>query len=275
MGQIGLDRNSDGTGGTRPSDWQRFVGALFENAADSPVIDGGIVNGTATLQYAYSAGTGVKATGDGAIILTWPAGQTPATAAPASGSATDVVYVTDANGPRLARDTDVPADSIILGKRKIDAGVTATTATTEVWDRKWAISRGMGDNLLGWAHDTYVGDARPDRFLWMTVDFVAQFDMDISVEVIHNIYSQPASEQDLGPGSMRYEVYLDSKPIRNQEIGFDRRWLANSFSFTYDSGVSAGRHKLEVWRSKAWGANGHHFPASGGWVGVRRETMRI
>ena len=70
-GQIGLAEtvNGDGTG-TVPADMQRFFGALFENAASSPVINGGVVSGRSDMRYGFTAGCALIPTSAGAIVVT-------------------------------------------------------------------------------------------------------------------------------------------------------------------------------------------------------------
>ena len=150
-GQFGLIRSTTSSpDGTTPEDIQRMFAGLISNVASSPMLYGGEVTGRVDLRYNYAAGAGVKSQGAGGVLYTWPAGTTGYTTAPASGTATDTIYVDDYTGPKLVRGA-APAGAIVLGQRTIAAGQTATTSTAPSGSRVQAVSGAIrGASVMEW-----------------------------------------------------------------------------------------------------------------------------
>lgn len=275
-GQIGLAETVNGGGtGTVPADMQRFFGALFENAASSPVINGGVVSGRSDMRYGFTAGCALIPTSAGAIVVTWPAGITAATSAPASGSETDVVYVVDYTGPKVGRSGTVPANASILDMRRIASGTTSTAATTSVWNRVWAISRGQGPSILLDYRDTTISGTVPGAgapTLVVNKNFYVPYDMNLIVDVWQNIMSVHDVSMEWAPGSLKYKFELDGVFIPPElEISYSRMTEIKHFTHLLPD-VSAGTHNFKMYRWWYWGLPAKYF-APGGRVTVSRESV--
>lgn len=159
---FGVDRSADGTSGTSSSDIRKIFGGLYTPG----VISGSTVTTSATLmRYTVAAGVAAISTGSGEIILApIPAGSVTASAAPVSGTRTDIIYAQqhypsiegDANLV-LGVDTALPARAIQLAKYIVSAGDTNTDQTVRTGGVDYSIPYGANLGLLHRYQDTTNG----------------------------------------------------------------------------------------------------------------------
>ena len=270
MAQYGLVADSKGVK-TAPETVQQVFASLYSNAADCPVVGGGVVSGRADMAYSYTAGVGLIKTSAGAYYVTWEAGQTGLVTAPSSGTATDWIYA-DADGVvRVQRDSK-PAGVCILDARTVPAGATATTATTSTYDRVWAISRGQGpDKIAEYKEPALNTDAWSHRHKWVSLGFATAYDYDLRLELELALAVRPNQIANDPTGSALYEVFLDGVFVDDQEIGYTKYWEIRQTTFRLDN-VPAGRHTIDIYRRHKWGSEGYHHNKSSR-ATVYRDSM--
>lgn len=262
-GQFGLIRSTTSSpDGTTPEDIQRMFAGLISNVASSPMLYGGEVTGRVDLRYNYTAGAGVKSQGAGGVLYTWPAGTTGYTTAPASGTATDTIYVDDYTGPKLVRGA-APAGAIVLGQRTIAAGQTATTSTAPSGSRVQAVSGAIrGASVMEWRSGV------PGSLTELPTALTSLTTQTITVpaagslrgELSANITSDYGyTGEDLHPGSVMFYVKLDGVEVWKQEVGFDTRWAQALTTFRLDN-VTAGTHTVQLLREAWWNYEPYAFP---------------
>lgn len=277
MAQYGLVADSQGVK-TAPETVQQVFASLYSNAADCPVVGGGVVSGRADLAYSYTAGVGLIKTSAGAYYVTWEAGQTGLVTAPSSGTVTDWIYA-DADGVVRVQRGSEPAGVCILDARTVPAGATATTGTTSIYDRVWAISRGQGPDKLAEYIDTASNGqaAAEGPFDWATLTFDIAYDYDLRVQIDSNLAVRGAGSLDnnvyTNPiGSALYTLYLDGVQMDTREMAYSRIYELKQTTI-YLPGVTAGRHTIKVVRQHLWGATGEHHLNGRGRCTVYRDSM--
>lgn len=279
MGQYGLDRRSDGTGGTQPEDVQQIIAAQFVNADQSPMVGGGVVTGRADLRYAYSAGVGVMSLGQGrAIHVTWDAGTT----APVDTPAVDRVDVVWANefGVFASPEGQVPGTATILDKRRLPGGATATSGAASVWDRRFALPYGASLGWLFLRRDSAARYAKipKARHTWVSGRFFVPTDRHVSVKIDQALFCGPPGVWPPNPeqaGAMLYHVSVDGAPVHTAEVGADQIWDMRT-RFVGPVPVKSGVHTLTVEREQTWGQQMENFGGGDrlpGFVGVFDEGV--
>lgn len=265
MAQLGAAADSAGQK-TTPETAQRVIAAQYTNSSVSPVVAGGKVTGSGTLVYRVAAGVGLHATGAGAVYVAWGETDTSLTSAPASGTATDVIGV-DADGVvGVWRDGAQPPGCVVLDRRTIPAGTTATAATTSSYDVKYATPYGaqLGE-LAYWQENAAPGDAAADDWT-VTMDFGLPQDRNIAVEVCQEIKTE--NMQEMNPAAVRWSVSLDGGPATVFELPADRRRVLRQHSVFF-RGLGVGHHTVTVARHTMWKQNDRtvltHFGGADGY----------
>ena len=288
MGQYGLNKlavvNGVPLGGTTPEVLQQVLAAQYTNTASNPIVAGGYVTGNGGLTYNVSAGAGLMKTGSGAMYLTWGAGQTKLIQTPST-TRTDVVYIDRAGQIDVQVEGALNEnDAIVLDRRILPAGATATSKSTSDRRRNYAIPYGGN---LGW-FGAYVEIRsgivpRPERMVELS--FWVPTDRRVDFYIEHAIFGRTRpndtgpeywTEDDarwLGVGACRYQVFLDNVLIRTHELGYDRTYGGRGFNI-WAVDVLQGEHKLRVERVSTWGREPIFFGGgseklSPGFVGIR------
>lgn len=212
------------------------------------------------MAYAYTAGVGVMSVGDGAVMLTWPAGQT-ALVGPSPIPRTDIVYCGNDGAIRVAAQGSVNENQVIVLRRmRTPAGMTATSQAVPLGDRIFAMPYGA---QLGWLamyiEPYWQGQpVNKNHIDWVTLDFEVPTDRACQIRMHQCIYGEhnPAAPStnfaEYAVGSMEYEAYLDNVLFRKWEIGYSRIWEAREHPVDFDA--TEGRHTLKVRRRHAWGS---------------------
>lgn len=271
MGQVGHQKGAVVDGytmpGTKPEDLQAFIGAQFINSGSNPIVSGGVVTGTGGLTYNVSAGVGLMRTAFGAFPVTWAAGATKLVQTPST-TRTDVVVV-DAGG-----QFDVNVESsfdeskyIVLDRRILPAGATATSRSTSDKRRNYAIPYGGN---LGWfgGYGEYRSGTVPAPERVVEIPFWVPTDRFVDLKFQQAIFGAGGTT-----GGIRYQAFLDNVLLVTFELDFVAGYVVRHFPFDAVP-VSVGDHKLRVERVSKWGGNATFFGGgseklAGGFVGIR------
>lgn len=275
-GQYGLAADSHGVR-TAPETLQQVIAAEYGNAADCPVVLGGQVTGRADMRYEYTAGVGLIKTAAGAYFVTWDAGQTGIVDSVTSGTATDTLYV-DRDGLVNVTREQAPANVCVLDRRSVPAGATATSDTSSIHTRKWALSRGQGEVKLAEHVDPSTsGEAHSPRFLWATLAFSIAYAYDLRVVIDQALTTRGSAglapgNNALEAGSCRYTVELDGAEIDSREIMYTRVWELKQTTI-YVPNVRAGSHMLRIYRQHQWGSEAEHHDCGRSRATIYRDSM--
>lgn len=269
MAQLGEAADSTGTR-TSPETAKRVIAAQFRNPEQSPILAGGAVSGTGTLVYHVQAGVGVYGGVSTARYVVWDETDTAVTAPPATGSSTDWIWV-DADGVvRLSGAK--PATGVILDRRTVPAGCTATTATVSDWDRRYGLSRGSNlGELAYWQENAAPGTAIAADWS-ASMPFTIPDARGVGVEVCQELHTDQSG--DMNPASILWTVRLDGGSAVRFELPVDQRWVLRQHVVLYRR-VLPGRHTITVDRHLQWrknpGAVIKHFGGADGYqVGFYR-----
>lgn len=264
MGQVGDIRKSS-AGPTMPADMQQWIASQYTNSETNPIIRGGEVTGRADLAYQVAAGVGLVKTPAGSMVITWDGGQTKLITQPST-TRTDVIFV-DGTGQVDVQPEGAFDESkvIILDKKSLPAGATATTRATGSHNLNYALAYGA---QLGWL-DMYIeprpegNTARKDRFDWCHLRFTAPTDRDIQVRIHQCLYGAhavgtPATDwSQYGLGSMQYWLYVDDVLERQFEISYNRTTEAKLQFIDFEA--LRGDHRVRIERKHQFGADPIHF----------------
>ena len=248
--QFGAAQDSAGNK-TAPETLQRVIWGQYTNSWHSPVLTGGAVSGTASLNYAVTAGSSVVRVADGrAVYAVWDDTQL-ATTAPDSGTVDDVIYVDPDGAVGVARRGAVPYSAYTtLDIRRISAGATATTSTVSIWNKNYAITYGAAaGNIAEYSDPATTGSTASDTWT-QTLAFRVPRDMLIEVELIASFATDPGGSSELAPASIFWYLSLDSNTPLVYEMPIDRRYSTQQYLFR--ESVSAGEHTFTVRRQKGW-----------------------
>lgn len=260
MGALGKAPDAQGNGLTD----QQHRRILWAHWATAGIIGGCEVTGTSTMAYAVAPGAVALITSDSAreAVEVGIAGVTVATvAAPGSGSRIDYIQV-DSDGKVWCTQAPV-AGRFTLDERTVPAGATATTSTTGVADRGYAVSTaGMLGVLDRW--DEQLGHLVPIPDGVETLKagrFVVPGDRRINIRIRHSAtaagYTDPITMPMGGEsGATLYTVQIDAK-VWKLVFYNGRTW--GSQVDEIDHWVTAGAHTWSVKREK--------------WVGTSAITL--
>lgn len=220
------------SGGTEPDDIQKIIGAEYRNAG---IIDGCDVTGTTGMSYKVTIGAVIIDTADGMAIKVPVDAQTvPTTPAPAVGSRVDTIFVcqrfpTSGNPDNSAyvgvTAGSPPANSYILSKRTIEAGMTSTARTVEEHNRKFARPVGGSLGRLHWHIESDGTPRTKGVFKRGAGNIYVPTDRDAEV-LLNTCVSASAPDGTTvdGEGSLLYRIYLDNVLEATFERVYTRAW---------------------------------------------------
>lgn len=250
-------------GGTTPVDLQRIIAAEYANAG---IIDGCDVTGTTGWGYKVTGGAVIMDTGTDLAIKVPVEPQTvPCSPAPATGSRTDTIYVRQmfpvSGNPDNSCFVGVtsgvaPANSYILSKRIVRAGMTSTSTTTEEWNRKFA--RPVG-GTLGRQHMHIEKNGTPrttGTFTRGAGSFYLPTDRDLEIRLNSCVSASDTAGHSVdGAGSVLYQVYMDNVLQVTWERAYARAWENKVFSHIVAAGE--GSHTIHYTvKHSTWTAQG-------------------
>lgn len=256
---FGIANTKEGVG-TTPEDIQAITAAEYPEAG---IINGCTVEGTSTLAWKVNAGAVVAHLAKGRAVRIPVQEQTINTRPTTPGaSRTDYIYVqqnqpaTDGNNSAVVKiGSAVPQGAVMLSKREIRPGVSATSAIPESGNPVY--SRPVGGSL-GILHRHYhEDDAVRDQgsFTRGAGTFFVPTDRNIDIRISSTVANgkpgQWESATTADQGVVRYDVYLDDQLIfcREREFNnvFDTRDVARVWT------VKPGLHKIHYVVSHIWG----------------------
>lgn len=250
-----------GLAGTTTADMQRIIASMYRNAG---IVDGTDVTGTATMSYDIQAGAVVLDTGeDLAVLVPVPATNIPTDPAPATGSRTDTIYVKqnflsggDPDNLSFVGVTSgaAPTNSIVLDRRTVPAGATATTATTSIHNRKFALPIG-GSLGTQFFETTTSGRHFTETVTRGAGEIFCPTDRDVDFRFLTTIVgvNEDGSVSDgANVGSVHYKLFIDGVHVRTFERAYDK-W-SETKQFSYLARLSEGEHTFHYTVGKASGS---------------------
>lgn len=237
MTGLGVERTT--SGGTTPEDIQAIIAARYRNAG---IVDGAEVHGTATMSYSITAGAVIIDTGADSAIEVPVAKQTiPTAAAPVTGSRVDTVYVKQnfptADNPDNSVFVGVtsgalPANSYVLNKFQINAGVTATSAAPSVHNRKYAVPISGNLGRQHWHVETNGAPRTTGVFKRGAGKIFAPTDRDMELRLSSCVSASDAAGNSVdGTGTVLYKFYVDDAVVASFERPYQRAWETKLYSF--------------------------------------------
>lgn len=253
--------------GTTPEDIQRITAATYENAG---ILTGCKVFTRSDWKYLVTAGAVVVDTGsDLAVEVPVDEVLLDAPAAPTTGTAVHTIYVVQdfpgSTGSSLRRVVvttgEAPAGAIVLDRRTVSAGQTATTATTSTWDRRYAMLSGASLGMLSTARDTDTTPRQTGVFTRASQRINVPTDRWLDIRLSSTISRANADGSQIQgnlKGSAMYRIYIDGALRKSFEREFGRVW--NTEQFTTTEYVSMGAHTIHYTVERQWTDPGIYLP---------------
>ena len=271
---IGKAAAADGTG-TTPEDFQQWLWSLYRS--DTPSIArGGVVTGTSSMAYSVAPAVLVVPAGDSRrLVVPTDRVTVPTAAAPSSGSRTDIIYAGSDGAIKVG--TSLPANNVMLDRRTVPAGITATTATTStLGDRRFAplVGGSMG-RLISWEESIGHGYHMP-------VGVVEVMRKTITLEedrLIDWRFFQTLALEDTADGvwsSVKWDLLIDGAVQRSWEMKVEN--IAETKYFNMNSALTAGTHVITLRRAVKRDSKNtilYYKGASGNWPGTNFTAIDL
>lgn len=151
-----------GTTGTMPEGVQGIMWSMY---AGFGLLAGCEITGNTGMSVTVKAGAGIVEIGNRrAVMIAVPEQTLTLTAAPASGSRTDVIYARADTGQVhvAAGGSGLPAQHLAIGTVVVPAGATSGTACQIPADRNWAVPSGSTRLLYSWTSTMSHAEVLPD-----------------------------------------------------------------------------------------------------------------
>lgn len=251
---VGLAPNGAGDG-TEPEDVQRWIWSLYRS--ENPGIARGLtVTGRSDMRYNISSGVVILPNGDQqAIAVPVSAVNVSTLPAPSSGSRTDYIYV-GADGA-VGVGTSQPANTALIDKRTVPAGITATTATvSQLGNRNFAPLYGssMGQ-LMYWKHSaadlTQIKDSAGQERTMVTdtitidSDRRLEFQLQVSMEMTRGSNTKAWGWK---RDTFVWSIWIDNVRRWSTELGVSE-FPETKFA-SVDIPLTAGTYKIELRRTR-------------------------
>lgn len=245
--------------GTTPDDIQTITAAEYASAG---IIKGCSVSTTSTMSYNIEEGGVLIRLSAGRMIRVPVQAQTiPTTAAPATGSRTDLIYVkqnfpaTDgSNAVVVGVATTLPANSVEIGRRTVPAGITSTAQSVAAGNRIYAQLTGASRNLLATHRDTDTTVRKPGEVITrgstsfvLPTDRLVEFRM-TGVIAAENWNTRTTANPFGQWGTVKIKLYVDDTVQGTWEQYFDTFNRAASISHLIEitPGVHTVRYTFET-----------------------------
>lgn len=255
---FGVGNDANGTG-TTPDDIQTITAAEYATAG---IIKGCEVTTSTNMSYNIVEGAVVIRLSAGRMIrVPVQAQNIPTTAAPATGSRADLIYVkqnfpaTDGNNAVVVGvGTALPANSVEIGRRIIPAGITSTAQSTATGNRIYAQLTGASRNLLATHRDTDTTVRKPGEVITrgatsfvLPTDRLVEFRM-TGVIAAENWNTRTTANPFGQWGTVKIKLYVDDTVQGTWEQYFDTFNRAASISHLIEitPGVHTVRYTFET-----------------------------
>lgn len=270
-----LDANGAVISGTTATDLQNIWGGLYTPG----VVSGCAVSTGATMNYTVAAGVVMIPTATGKIIPAPVPASTVLTTAPATGSRTDIIYAQQ-RFPNIEGDSEcqvfvgetLPARSVQLDKRTVNAGITSTNATTRTASVDYSIPYGGSLGILYQWTDTYSGVHGQDDYRCGNGTITVPTDRLLRISISSMLWATNA----VGFDNANYCEWYFRPEIDNVEQaywatpGLHQAWAIYMFEGYFQ--VPAGTHTVSYRRGRRSGpgtastkygtVNGDFFPGT-------------
>ncbi|MFD1836427.1 hypothetical protein ACFSDA_15285 [Brachybacterium rhamnosum] len=240
------------------------------------IVRGGVVTGTSTMAYSVAPAVLVIPSGDSRRLLVPTDRVTvPTAAAPSSGTRTDIIYAGSDGAIKVG--TSLPANNIMLDKRSVPAGVTATTATSSLLgDRRFAplVGASMG-RLISWEESIGHGYHFPAaQTTVMSKTITLEEDRLIDWRFFQTIALEDGLDGEWA--SMKWDLLIDGAVQRSWEMKVEN--IAETKYFNMNSSLGAGTHTVTLRRTVKRDINKallYYKGASGNWPGTNFSAVDI
>lgn len=226
--------------GTQETDLQRVIGAQYMNRGILP--NGGCkVVGTSKMAYQVASGAAFMWTDYEnrlGILVPVDAGTVTTTAAPATGSRVDVVYV-DAQGVTRVTTNTAPSNGLALASFVVPAGAASTKSLPDILDQTYAIPTGASLGRLARWIDPGGGASTGQEKARFAAPFTLPSDRLVRIEVSTTLKAATAT-----PGTMQLGLDIDGRWVRWVDIAFTKDW--NTTGFVYSTGCLNGPHTFTI-----------------------------
>lgn len=270
---LGKAPQSDGTGHT-PEDMQRVLWGLY--VGDAPLIVRGCeVKGTSRMAYDVKPGVVYIPVGDARGMLVPVDGGTVSTEpAPSSGAREEWVYV-DQTGAIKVTAGGLPAGTVGLDRRRVPAGVTATTSAPGIENHGFAMLLGASRGRLGQWTDTLgyraavptVKQTVFSKRITLATDRLLRFDLRQSIAL-----EKPSSYK----GSFVWEILIDGAVFQSFELEVGE--IAETKFVSTTRWMLRGDHTVTVTRRQQRNPNVkclHYIGSSANWPGNGFELSDV
>ena len=250
-----------GGNGTTPLGLQRIIAAKWLNTG---IINGCDITGTATMAYQVGAGAAVVFL-DGAmraVEVPIEATTVATSAAPATGSRDDVIYVDPATYT-VKVGAAAPAGAAVLGRARVAAGITGTNAAVFYADNTYAMPYGGSLGQLNppwWDAAAPSSDAVKELITWWqwTGGTMLTTDRQVELQVDQSIYAATPATL----GSMKYRFYITENGTerleRTFELGYTQAWCQAMYRYRFWM-LGGRRYSFRISRQSQWDAGPKHF----------------
>ena len=271
---VGLAPNEAGVGAT-PEDFQRWLWSLYRS--DTPSLArGGVVSGTSTMAYDVAPAALIIPRGDSRRIVAITDRVTVPTApAPSSGSRTDIIYAGSDGAVKVG--TSLPANNVMLDRRTVPAGITATTATSStLGDRRFAplVGGSMG-RLISWVESVGHGYHFPAaQTVVMNKTITLEEDRLIDWRFFQTVALDGGLDGEWA--SMKWDLLIDGNVQRSWEMKVEN--IAETKYFNMNTSLTAGTHTITLRRAVKRDikkALVYYKGASGNWPGTNFTAIDI
>ena len=271
---VGLAPNEAGVG-TTPEDFQRWIWSLYRS--DTPALArGGVVSGTSTMAYDVAPAALIIPRGDSRRIVAITDRVTVPTApAPSSGSRVDIIYAGSDGAVKVG--TSLPANNVMLDRRTVPAGITATTATSStLGDRRFAplVGGSMG-RLISWEESVSHGYHFPAaQTVVMNKTITLEEDRLIDWRFFQTIALDGGLDGEWA--SMKWDLLIDGAVQRSWEMKVEN--IAETKYFNMNTSLTAGTHTITLRRAVKRDikkALVYYRGASGNWPGTNFTAIDI
>ena len=261
--------------GTSPVDMQQWLWSLYRSNVPS-IARGGVVSGTSTMAYDVAPAALIIPQGDSRRIVAITDRVTvPTTAAPSSGSRVDIIYAGSDGAVKVG--PELPRHNVMLDRRVVPAGITATTATTStLGDRRFAplVGASMG-RLISWEESIGHGYHFPAaQTTVMRKTITLEEDRLIDWRFFQTIALQDGKDGEWA--SMKWDLLIDGNVQRSWEMKVEN--IAETKYFNMNSALTAGTHTVELRRAVRRDINKaliYYKGASGNWPGTNFTAIDI
>lgn len=260
--------------GTEPVDMQRVLWGLY--VGDAPLIVRGCeVTGTSRMAYKVAPGVvyipvgearGMLVPVDGATVSTEPA--------PSSGAREEWVYVDQTGAIKVAAGS-LPAGTVGLDRRRVPAGVTATTSAPGIENHGFAMLLGASMGRLGQWTDTL--GYRTVVPTWKQTVFAKTFTLATDRLLRFDLRQSMALEKPSNyKGSFVWEIVVDGAVFQSFELEVGE--IAETKFVSVTRWMLRGEHTVSVVRRQQRDPNVktlHYIGSSANWPGNGFELSDV